>query len=201
MNAWQYTLVITLAYLIGSFSTGITLSRMKGRDVRKEGSHSSGATNVTRVLGLGYGLLTFLGDFLKATLAVLLGRLIAGMPGMLAGGLFAVIGHNWPAYYAFRGGKGIVCSIAVLYWVFTIYALIASAVAIISIILTRYISVGSLVFVGLCAIFAMIFRSFIPYGLWALILFALAAWQHRANIGRLMRGEENKFEPGKKKAS
>ncbi|HSK69706.1 MAG TPA: glycerol-3-phosphate 1-O-acyltransferase PlsY [Candidatus Limnocylindria bacterium] len=199
MSVPQYLLVIVSAYLIGSFSTGITLSRLQGRDIRREGSRSSGATNVTRVLGLGYGLLTFLGDFLKAALAVLLGRLIGGMPGMLAAGLFAVIGHNWPVYYKFKGGKGVVCSIAVLLLTFPVPALIAGGAAILSIVLTRYVSVGSLIFVGLSALLILFTRGFLPYGLWALVLFALAAYQHRANISRLLRGQENKFEPGRKK--
>jgi len=78
MTPFQYLAVALAAYLIGSFSSGIVLAAIKGRDIRKEGSKSSGATNVTRVMGLGYGLLTFLGDFIKASLAVWVGVLMCG---------------------------------------------------------------------------------------------------------------------------
>jgi glycerol-3-phosphate acyltransferase PlsY len=193
MTPLQYLLIAVIAYLLGSFSFGIYLSAMRGKDIRAEGSKSSGATNVTRVLGIKFGLLTFLGDFVKATLAVLIGNMIAGQAGMQAAGIFAVVGHNWPVYYRFKGGKGIVCSVAVLLWVCPPEAAVASALAVITIILTKYVSLGSLVMVGVSSMLIIVSRPFIPLGAWSLILILLAIWQHRANIRRLIRGEESKL--------
>ena len=198
MTPFQYLVVALAAYLIGSFSSGIVLAAIKGRDIRKEGSKSSGATNVTRVMGLGYGLLTFLGDFIKASLAVWVGVLICGYPGAMVAGIYAVAGHNWPVYYQFRGGKGIVCSVAVLIWMSPVEALVASALAVLVIALTRFVSLGSLTMVGVSTLLILIFKPFVPLGAWALILLLLAVYQHRTNIMRLLRGEENKLDLKKK---
>lgn len=193
MNFFTAMLVAALAYLIGSFSFGIFISALQGRDVRKEGSKSAGATNVSRVMGIGFGLLTFLGDFIKATVAVFVGKWIAGPSGALLAGLFAVIGHNWPVYYRYRGGKGIVCSLAVLLWLFPVIGLIASGIAVLTIALTKYVSLGSLVLLASGCLMIVFQYSFWPEGLWALLLLALAIYQHRSNISRLLAGKENKF--------
>lgn len=193
MSLMEYLLTALIAYLVGSFSFGILLASLKGKDIRAEGSKSSGATNVTRVLGPSFGLLTFLGDFVKAALAVWLGFLIAGRNGALVSSVFAVIGHNWPVYYQFRGGKGIVCSIAVIILLAPMEGLIAGAITIGIIWATKYVSLGSLSFLALSSILLFIFRGPLPYGYWSLILFILGIFQHRANIKRLLEGKENKL--------
>lgn len=193
MNPFQYLVIGVIAYLIGSFSTGIILSGTRGKDIRKEGSKSAGATNVTRVLGLGYGVLTLLGDFLKATLAVFIGRWIAGDSGAMTAGIYVIVGHNWPVYYQFRGGKGIACSIAVLFWLCPVETLIGIGCAIASIALTRFVSVGSLVLLSVSTIAILINRPFFPLGIWAILITALAYFQHRTNIHRLIQGKENKL--------
>ena len=193
MSLAQFLLTALIAYLIGSFSSGIFVSALKGRDIRKEGSKSSDATNVTRVLGPSYGLVTFLGDFLKSALALGAGYVIAGLNGALAASVFTVIGHNWPIYYQFQGGKGIVCSVAVVLLICPAEAGIAGAATILIIWLTRYVSVGSLSFLALSALLLIIRRGMVPYGWWSLILLALGLFQHRSNIARLLNGTENKF--------
>ena len=193
MTLMQYQLIITAAYLIGSFSSGIHISSSQGRDIRSEGSGSSGATNVARVLGTRFGLLTFACDFLKTALAVGFGWLISGRAGTLAAGIFVVIGHNWPVYYHFRGGKGVVCSTAVLLILFPLEALAAGAAAILVIWLSRYVSLGSLVLLLASAALISIFRGFLPSGLWSVILLGLALFQHRSNVARLIQGRENKL--------
>ena len=193
MTVLQYLLVITSAYLIGSFSSGIYISSRQGRDIRSEGSKSSGATNVARVLGTRFGLITFAMDFLKAGIAVSLGWFISGRAGALAAGLYVVIGHNWPVYYHFRGGKGIVCSTAVLLIIFPVETLIAGAVALTVIALSKYVSLGSLVLLSLSALIIVLFKGFLPSGIWAMILLVLALYQHRSNIVRLLHGKENKL--------
>lgn len=182
-----------IGYALGCFSTGLLLSKHYQIDIRKLGSKSSGATNMTRVLGPKLGLLTFLGDFGKAAIAVLLGLAIQGVEGALLGGLFVVIGHNWPVTYHFKGGKGVACSIAILFILAPLETLIAGILGILAIALTKYVSLGSLVFLLSTAIIIPFTRGLWPMGLWAILLFLIAAYRHRANIGRLMRGEESKF--------
>lgn len=201
MTTPQYLIVALIAYLIGSVSSGIIISTLKGRDVRNEGSKSAGATNVTRVLGLSYGMLTFLGDFIKAALAVLAGFLIARMNGAMVAAVFCVIGHNWPLYYNFKGGKGIVCSVAVFILLCPLEGLIAGAAAILVIWQTRYVSLGSLTYLAVGTLLIMVLRGPYPLGWWALILLVMGIFQHRSNIQRLLAGTENKFNPKRKNAS
>ncbi len=194
-------LIAVVAYLLGCFSTGITVSGAKGVDIRKHGSKNTGASNVLRVMGLKSGLVTFIGDFIKATLACLLGRLLLpdatfGIErfGMMLGGLFAVIGHNWPVFYGFKGGKGVACSAAVIFFVDPLWGIISIVVCIGVIALTRFISLGSMTML-FCY---MVLMCIANWGQWAVclftvLLFALCVWRHRANIQRLMNGTENKL--------
>ena len=125
-------LVAAIAYLLGCFSTGLTVSSAKGVDIRSRGSKNTGASNVLRVMGLKSGLITFAGDFLKAALACWIGSLIlpgttfgVSRYGMMLAGLFAIIGHNWPVFYGFKGGKGVACSAAVVFFVDPLWGAIA----------------------------------------------------------------------------
>ncbi len=189
----RYLIAAVLAYLLGSISPGIIISHRFGTDIRTQGSKSTGTTNMIRVMGWKYGLLTFGGDLLKASLAILLGRWLASEYGALLAGLMAVLGHNWPAFYQFRGGKGIACSIAVFLWICPIQALVGGAVAILVIAFTRYVSLGSLTFLFVTAVLAVFTRPFWPVGLWAIALLLLGVYQHRSNIRRLLDGKENKL--------
>lgn len=193
-------LVAVVSYLLGCFSTGITISRLQGVDIRKHGSKNTGASNVLRVLGLKSGVLTFIGDIIKASIAVWLGYFVLGDAfgierfGMMVGGLFAVIGHNWPVYYGFKGGKGVACSAAVIFFVDVLCALPAIAVAIATIAITKYISLGSMLLMGVY----MVLVCIVHWGAWPLclftvILFVLCVWRHRANVSRLLNGTENKI--------
>ena len=194
-------LIAVIAYLLGCFSTGITISRAQGIDIRSKGSKNTGASNVLRVMGLKSGLLTFVGDFLKATLACWIGSLIlpgetfgvAGF-GTMLGGLFAVLGHNWPVFYGFKGGKGVACSAAVVFFVNPLWGIIAIVLCLGVIAATRYISLGSMTLLFLY----MIFMCIAFWGQWVVclftvVLFALCVWRHRANIQRLLSGTENKI--------
>ena len=110
---FKYILCAAIAYLLGSISTGILVSKNSGHNLREEGSHNTRASNALRVLGLKGGALTFAGDFLKAFIAVMAGKAIAGMNGGMIAGLFVILGHNWPVFFQFKGGKGVACSAAV----------------------------------------------------------------------------------------
>ena len=144
-------LVAAIAYLLGCFSTGLTVSGAKGVDIRNRGSKNTGASNVLRVMGLKSGLITFAGDFLKAALACWIGSLILpgttfgiARYGMMLAGLFAIIGHNWPVFYGFKGGKGVACSAAVVFFVDPLWGSAAIVACLAVIALTRFISLGSM---------------------------------------------------------
>ena len=201
-------LTAVIAYLLGSISTGLILSKLtNGPDLRSVGSGSTGATNVQRTMGTKSGLITFLGDFAKAALACGLGWWIVGHTGgALLAGLFVVIGHNWPCFFQFKGGKGVASSTAVELVCFPIPALISYAIAIAAIALTRFVSLGSMLcLVSYAVIVSLFFANTIPAVgpvwviLWAVLLAALCLIRHHANIGRLLRGEENKISFKKKK--
>ena len=188
-------------YLLGCFSTGILVSSRAGVNIRAVGSHNTGASNVLRVLGLKSGLVTFLGDFAKATLACLWGTLllpgvtfgIVGF-GVMVGGLFAILGHNWPVFFGFKGGKGVACSAAVIFFVSPLWGIIAIAVCVTAIALTRYISLGSMLMLLTYMVLMMIAHpgQWFVYAFTA-ALFILVVVRHRANIGRLLNGTENKI--------
>ena len=199
MIIFRFILSALIGYGLGCISTGLILSGKASVDIRNMGSKSTGATNMTRVMGPKVGLLTFLGDFLKAALAVWLGSLIAGRDGALISGLFVIIGHNWPFLYGFKGGKGIACSTAVLLLVTPMEGLISGVIALLVIYFFRYVSLGSLSLLFFAAILFPFTRGLWPYGAWGVLLFSLAAYQHRANIKRLINGNESKF-TGKKHA-
>ena len=191
-----------IGYLLGSLSGGIIISKMAGGpDLHTVGSKSTGASNVQRTMGWKYGLMTFFFDAGKGLLSCFAAWLITKnrfpeinhFASMLAG-LCCVIGHNWPVFFRFRGGKGVATTGAVMLYCFPVYALICIVVTIAVIALFRYISVGSILLVIL--FFCL---SFVYGGgkaciiIWAAILTILCLVRHHANIGRLIRGTENKL--------
>lgn len=194
-------LVAAIAYLLGCISTGTLIANAQGVDIRSKGSKNTGASNVLRVMGLKSGLFTFLGDFIKATLACWIGSLIlpgstfgvAGY-GMMLGGLFAVLGHNWPVFFGFKGGKGVACSAAVIFFVNPLLGIISILICVAVIAITRFISAGSMSML----LSYMILMCATHWGQWftclfTVVLLALCVWRHRGNIERLMNGTENKI--------
>ena len=111
----------------------------------------------------------------------------------MLGGLFAILGHNWPVFFGFRGGKGIACSCAVVLLTFPVPGLIAIVICVATIALTRYISLGSMLLLASFAVILCAVRPFWPYGAWALILALMAVGRHHGNIIRLINGTENKL--------
>lgn len=186
-----------LAYCLGSISTGLLVAKKaNGPDLRSVGSKNTGASNVLRTMGWKYGLITFGGDFLKAILACLIGKLLTGSHiAALMCGLLVIIGHNWPVFFGFKGGKGVASSCGVMLFCFPIPALIGYAVAIGLIALTRYISLGSM---SMLTVYAILVSCFFADGnmliiLWAVVLALLCILRHRTNIQRLIQGKENRF--------
>ena len=194
-----------IAYLLGSLSGGIIISkRAGGPDLHTVGSKSTGASNVQRTMGWEYGILTFFFDAGKGLLSCFIAWLISKdiYPDLrmylpLLAGLCCVIGHNWPVFFRFKGGKGVATTGAVMLYCFPIYALICIALTVIVIFLFRYISVGSMLLVTVFFVFSFFFSAGnVCVIIWAAILMVMCIARHHANIGRLIRGTENKL--GKK---
>jgi acyl phosphate:glycerol-3-phosphate acyltransferase len=182
-------------YLLGSISTGLIVAKNSSHvDLRKEGSKSTGATNVLRVLGKKPAAITFVGDFLKVLLAMIIGSLLYGQYGAMVAGLAGIIGHNWPIYHQFKGGKGVASSVAVMLYIFPLYGVIALIFFFALVALTKYISLGSMAMLALFALLVIIsnFNNWLVC-LWAVAVAALCIFRHRANIVRLLKGTENKL--------
>ncbi|CZR98141.1 MULTISPECIES: glycerol-3-phosphate 1-O-acyltransferase PlsY [unclassified Clostridioides] len=203
MEIFSYIIIAVVAYLLGNISTSyIVAKRIAGVDIRTQGSGNAGSTNVLRTLGKRAGAMTFLGDVLKGVMAVLISELAARLVGIdtLLAGYLAVIcvvaGHNWPAVLGFRGGKGVATSLGAMLAVNPVITLMCLAVFILVVVITKYVSLGSVVGIGCSPIFMIIVKN--KAGLIvALFLTASVIYNHRANIKRLLNGTERKI--GQKK--
>ncbi|CAI6060482.1 Glycerol-3-phosphate acyltransferase [Paenibacillus sp. JJ-100] len=188
---------IVLSYLLGSISFSVLLAKaIRGIDIRQHGSGNAGATNTLRILGKGPAIAVLLLDVIKGIAAVWIGIWLGdGSPWIAAfSGIAAIAGHNWPLYFHFRGGKGIATAIGVMASLAFLPALYAGIIAILSIVLTRYVSLGSLIFVALTPVFILILPGYSMSIFWgSLIICLFAFWRHRTNIVKLAKGQENKL--------
>ncbi len=186
---------VVLSYLLGSVSFSIVIAKwVKGIDIRQHGSGNAGATNTLRVLGKGPGIAVFALDIAKGVAAVWLGHAMSdnGWFPVLCG-LAAIAGHNWPIWFRFKGGKGIATTVGVIATLAFIPALLAGVVAIAIIALTRYVSLGSLLFAALTPVFICLFQFSVPLLSASLLVCLFAFVRHRTNIVKLMQGTENKL--------
>jgi len=201
----SYILTALGAYLLGSIPTGFLVAKAKGIDIRSVGSGNIGATNAMRVLGKPAGIFVLLMDAAKGFAAVWLASLmlkdnsIADLQTLrVVAGIFAVLGHNYTCWLKFKGGKGIATTAGVYLALAPCALLVALAVFILAILLTRYVSVGSIA--GAIALPATVW-AMTPHNLFLGIvttaLGVLAIYKHKSNIQRLMAGTENRL--GQKK--
>lgn len=212
MNLSTRILCLVIGYVFGLFQTGYIFGKLNGIDIRTQGSGNSGTTNALRVLGKKAGLIVFAGDVLKLGCACYLTTHLfngghfydaVGPMILLYTGFGVVLGHNYPCYLNFRGGKGIACTAAMLLVLDWRLAAIEIVVFLATVILTRYVSLGSIFVVivffiawlgfhqrGLLTIGEEYFaESAVLIFLWAV----LAIWRHRSNISRLLKHSENKL--------
>ena len=206
---WERLVCIAIGYVCGLFQTSYIYGKAHGIDIRDYGSGNAGTTNALRTLGRKAGAITFLGDCFKCVVAVLIVWLIFGKTqgeNFMLLGLYAaagtILGHNFPFYLKFRGGKGIAATAGLLFSFDWRLMLVALAVFLLVFFTTHYVSLGSLMvyvvfvgglfFMGQTGQFDMEpARIHEMYGL-GLFLAGLAVWKHRANIVRLIHGNENK---------
>ena len=188
-----------LAFLLGSLPFGYWLGRLKGVDVRKQGSGNIGATNVGRILGHGWGYLVFALDFVKGWLGVWLAQKI-GDPAdlwVVTAGLFSVLGHVFTPWVGFRGGKGVATSAGVLLALTPMVGLIVAGVWGAVFLVSRIVSVASLLAATAFPLLVHQMDPGRPALQWAAWVLALLVWiRHRDNVKRLLQGKENGF--GKK---
>lgn len=186
---------IIFAYLLGSISSSFIAGRLAaGVDIRDHGSGNAGATNTLRVLGWKLGVIVLIADAVKGVLAVAFAHLVTNgwAPAMAFSGLAAIVGHDWPVYHGFRGGKGVATTIGVLLTLSFLPALYAGIVAILVLVAGRYVSVSALVFFTLAPIFQIAMHADAVYIVVTIAIAILGYWRHRENIDRLRRGRENR---------
>ena len=200
MAMWiKIVIAAVIGYLLGNISSGILIAKLYGvRDIRKQGSGNAGTTNVLRTLGWVPSVLTLVGDCLKGLIAALIGKWLGGDIGLLVGGTMAGIGHDFPVFFGFKGGKGIATSWGLIFMVNPWIALILLALVLLIVGFSRYMSLGSLSAAVLYPILTAIFKHgsehFLAFMLFALFASALTIFCHRANIARLFRREENRLD-------
>ena len=196
---WKIVLAGIIGYLLGCIPSGVLISKAYGiRDIRKLGSGNSGTTNVLRNLGWLPSVLTLVCDCLKGYVACLIGKHLGGDPAMLTGGLCAILGHDFPVFMGFKGGKGIATSLGLILAINPWLALALLVVQIIAVALTRDMSIASLITtVAFPIVTGIVCRGRANYGLFlgaACVASALSLFGHRGNIQRLIRGEENRLD-------
>lgn len=189
---------VVLAYLVGSISFSYLMAKwVKGVDIRDHGSGNAGATNTLRLLGKGPAITVLLLDALKGVLAIYITYFLVGnKPTVLAlSGILAIFGHNWPVFLRFRGGKGVATTIGVVISLVFYAGLISGIIAILLIVITRFVSLGSLIFtVGLpFAVLALQDYYPAPYLWLSIVIAVLAIVRHKRNIKSLFQGKERKI--------
>lgn len=205
MQFLRYIVVAALAYLLGAVPFGLIIARARGVDIRAVGSRNIGATNVFRCVGKPWGILTFALDFLKglagaALVPAVAEGLIPGAEGArdalgLTGGVAAVVGHTWPVFAGFKGGKGVATGAGMLVAIAPAAVGLAFCAWIVMFLASRYVSLASVIAAAVLAALVWIprFCAYRPTSAAMTLLAAVVIVRHRSNIGRLFRGTESRF--------
>ncbi|MEL7610327.1 MAG: glycerol-3-phosphate 1-O-acyltransferase PlsY [Bacillota bacterium] len=198
----EYAICIAIGYLLGNFQTSVLISRMVYKDdIRHHGSGNAGTTNMLRVFGMKSGSVTFVGDLIKGVLSVFIGRWIGGEIGGYLCGLGTVLGHDYPAFFGFRGGKGVASTLGILWVISPLHAAIITVVTFGVIFATKMVSLGSLV--GMAIFFALSIAFHwgeVVRLIFVGLLLVLIVIRHRENIERIFKGQESKlFQTSKSK--
>ena len=197
----QVFIAILISYLIGSIPSGFLLTKyVMKKDVREYGSGNIGATNVARVMGLKAGVLVAVFDILKGYLGVLVGQAILGSGAsavILLVAIAAIAGHDWSIFLGFSGGKGVATTFGVILRLYPLAFLIYALIWLLLVITTRYVSLGSIV--GSMSLPIVVYFSGFEsvHVFFAVLLSLFVMYTHRANIKRLLNGEENRMDPDK----
>lgn len=194
----SFFLLLLAAYLIGAIPTGVLMTKLAGGgDIRKVGSGNIGATNVYRTAGRRLGIITLLGDCLKGVIPLLIAirvfNLQGGELGLVA--LAAFIGHCYPVYLGFKGGKGVATALGVFLVLSPKSILCALALFALTLWRWRFISLASISAAAAIPFLILLFERSLPLFLVTLVIAGIVIWRHKSNIDRLLAGSENKFKP------
>ena len=196
---WSIALAIVAAYIVGSIDFAVIVGRMHGVDIHNVGSGNPGASNVLRSLGRVPAAMVLLGDTLKGVVGAAMGMIASGTGDPLVewaflAGFAAVIGHCYPVFHRFRGGKGVATGLGVLFFTMPIVGLIVVTTWIVLVKLTKTASISSLIVV-LASIPLALWQGVRGMSLvWLLATVVLVIWRHKGNIQRVVRGSEQKVE-------
>lgn len=183
-----------VGYLLGSISFGIIITkRIKGIDIRNYGSGNSGMTNVLRTVGKGPGALVLIGDVLKGVLSVLIGLYLGGEMGGVIAGIAAFVGHGFPLFFGFRGGKGVATGLGVMLVLVPESSVIALLLFAIVVLLSRYVSLGSIIAAVSVPISMIVFDKSMTLVVFGILSAAFVVYAHRSNIKRIYKGTENRL--------
>ncbi len=192
-TALQWGVVLLVAYLVGSVPVGYSVARWLGRlDIRRYGSGNVGATNVTRVMGARAGALVLAGDVAKGALAAWMGLRLLGVQGAVAGGLLAVIGHSWPVFLRFSGGKGVATGLGAVAVISVPVAVVMVAIWAGVVLATRYVSLGSIISASTAPVWLwLVFRDW-PVVAGGVLMVLIITWRHQSNVRRLLSSSEHR---------
>lgn len=187
----SFALTTIIAYALGSISPSIIMGKLSGIDIKKEGSGNAGATNTLRVLGKKAAIITLLIDISKGVIAVYLAGCLFGALHSYIACIFVILGHIFPIWYNFKGGKGVAVSFGALLAVNPLIAVCALLVVIVFVLMFRMVSLGSIMAAVSAPIFSYFFEpEFLPYVIFPAILII---YMHRSNIRRIINRQENKL--------
>lgn len=214
--------IAVIAYLLGSVNTSIIVGRLYGIDIRKEGSGNAGLTNTLRTLGKRAALVVLVGDILKGVISIMIAKIMApvltmAIPigeeiimhpvvktelAMQVAGIAVILGHIFPVFYGFKGGKGVLTSIVVILMTQWQVGLACMGLFLVIVLLTRYVSLGSILAAFACPFFLIAFEQYIPvevmsnvfsWILFDVILASIIIVKHRGNLVRLFKNTERKI--------
>ena len=189
----RFVTCVVIGYLLGSINSSIIVSRLYGTDIRKHGSGNAGATNTLRTLGKRAAVFVLIGDILKGLVACIICGIFAGQTGAILGGAAAIVGHNWPLYFGFKGGKGVLTAITVMFYLDWQVSFILIVIFVIVVLITKYVSLGSILGAAALPVLSFLFGRDIKFIFFTVALAALIIIKHRENIKRLLNGTESRI--------
>ncbi len=190
----EATIALVLAYLIGSVDFGVILPRLGGVDIYRVGSGNPGASNVLRTMGRPWAAAVFVGDIGKGAVAVMIADLWAGDVAGFAAMLAVAAGHSYPVWHRFRGGKGVAATAGALLWLEPLLGLALMALWWVLVTATSVAAIASLVIMGLLVPGFAVFGNRGWSLAWAGLTAVLIVYRHKANIARMIRGDEHKVQ-------
>jgi len=187
-------LIFILAYCLGAVPFAYLAGKLKGIDVRRHGSGNIGTTNAFRLLGARLGLLVLLGDFLKGAMAAALGLWAYGAWGGIIGGFLAMAAHSWNPLFGFRpSGKGVAAGFGIITILMPKVMVLAISLFLLVVLITRYVSMGSVVGALTVGITVFVFQEPLAYRVFGLVASSAVIYLHRSNLQRVINGTEHRF--------